>query len=117
VVENGVRETYSARYYNPSTGRFMSRDPEDGQAKDPASLHKYLYANGDPVNRIDPRGHGALVELSLQTWNAIKASLALEEELTLEREVFLCVARVLEMVIVLDDSVMDTIIDQCVEEL
>jgi RHS repeat-associated protein len=45
-----------ARYYNPATGRFMSRDPEDGYAKDPASLHKYLYAGGDPVNMIDPTG-------------------------------------------------------------
>jgi RHS repeat-associated protein len=32
-----------ARYYNPATGRFLSRDPLDEQAKDPASLHKYLY--------------------------------------------------------------------------
>jgi len=32
VVENGVGETYSARYYNPVTGRFLSRDPEDGKA-------------------------------------------------------------------------------------
>jgi RHS repeat-associated protein len=56
VVENGVRETYSARFYNPATGRFMSRDPEDGKAKDPASLHKYLYAGGDPVNGVDPTG-------------------------------------------------------------
>jgi RHS repeat-associated protein len=59
VVENGVGETYSARYYNPLTGRFLSRDPEDGKAKIPATLHKYLYANGDPVNRIDPRGRDA----------------------------------------------------------
>jgi RHS repeat-associated protein len=51
-----------ARYYNPATGRFLSRDPEDGLPTDPASLHKYLYANGDPVNKIDPRGHGALDE-------------------------------------------------------
>jgi len=52
-----------ARYYNPLTGRFMSRDPEDGKIKDPRTLHKYLYADGDPVNRIDPRGReGALVE-------------------------------------------------------
>jgi len=56
VVENGVRKTYSARYYNPNTGRFMSRNPEDGNANDPQSLHKYLYAGGDPVNRIDPSG-------------------------------------------------------------
>jgi RHS repeat-associated protein len=59
VVENGVREIYSARYYNPQTGRFLSRDPEDGKIKIPATLHKYLYANGDPVNRIDPRGREA----------------------------------------------------------
>jgi RHS repeat-associated protein len=51
-----------ARYYNPTTGRFMSRDPLSGQAKDPASLHKYLYANGDPVNGIDPSGRGAMIE-------------------------------------------------------
>ncbi len=47
-----------ARYYNPSTGRFLSRDPLDGNAINPASLHKYLYANGDPVNVIDPTGRG-----------------------------------------------------------
>ena len=65
VVENGVREIYSARFYNPQTGRFLSRDPEDGNAKDPQSLHKYLYAGGDPVNRIDPHGRGALLEYAI----------------------------------------------------
>jgi RHS repeat-associated protein len=45
-----------ARYYNPLTGRFLSRDPEDGKAFDPASLHKYVYAGGDPLNVIDPSG-------------------------------------------------------------
>ena len=45
-----------ARYYNPNTGRFMSLDPEDGYAEEPASLHKYLYADGDPVNGRDPSG-------------------------------------------------------------
>jgi len=45
-----------ARYYNPATGRFMSRDPLDGNQLDPKSLHKYLYANGDPINRVDPTG-------------------------------------------------------------
>ena len=51
-----------ARYYNPLTGRFMSRDPEDGKSVDPKSLHKYLYAGGDPVNRIDPKGREELLE-------------------------------------------------------
>jgi RHS repeat-associated protein len=47
-----------ARYYNPLTGRFMSRDPKGGVLADPASLHKYLYANGDPVDGWDPTGRG-----------------------------------------------------------
>ncbi len=65
VNENGIREIYSARYYNPATGRFLSRDPEDGKVKDPASLHKYLYAGGNPVNMIDPTGRGDLFETAL----------------------------------------------------
>jgi RHS repeat-associated protein len=63
VVENGVRKTYSARYYNPNTGRFLSRDPKEfkpleskNKPVDSSKLHRYLYAVGDPVNRIDPRG-------------------------------------------------------------
>ena len=57
---------FGARYYNPVTGRFLSRDPEDGDYSDPATLHKYLYASGDPVNRIDPEGRTDLVESFLQ---------------------------------------------------
>jgi RHS repeat-associated protein len=45
-----------ARYYNPATGRFMSRDPLDGHISIPVTLHKYLYASGNPVNRIDRSG-------------------------------------------------------------
>jgi RHS repeat-associated protein len=51
-----------ARYYNPQTGRFLSRDPEDGKILDPATLHKYLYANGDPVNGWDPMGREDMFE-------------------------------------------------------
>ena len=51
-----------ARYYNPNTGRFMSRDPYDGDAKIPGTLHKYLYADGDPVNGRDPSGRDDEVE-------------------------------------------------------
>ena len=63
-----------ARYYNPATGRFMSRDPNNpgstdatGTPIDPRELHKYLYAGGDPVNRVDPRGRAELFEYSLVT--------------------------------------------------
>ena len=58
-----------ARYYNPLTGRFLSRDPNDPQLidanevpTDPKYLHKYLYANGDPINGTDPEGRAAYIE-------------------------------------------------------
>lgn len=47
----------------------MSRDPLDLQLRDsngiptdPKSLHKYLYAKGDPINGIDPSGRGPLLD-------------------------------------------------------
>jgi RHS repeat-associated protein len=49
-----------ARYYNPATGRFLSRDPEDGDPTNPDTLHRYLYVHGDPVNASDPTGRAAL---------------------------------------------------------
>jgi RHS repeat-associated protein len=45
-----------ARYYNPVTGRFLTRDPEPGDPSEPTSLHKYVYARHSPVNWIDPTG-------------------------------------------------------------
>ena len=45
-----------ARYYNPLNGRFLSRYPLDGHTWDPKTLHKYLYAGGDPINAFDPTG-------------------------------------------------------------
>ena len=106
-----------ARYYNPATGRFMSRDPENGKAKDPKTLHKYLYASGDPVNRIDPSGRGDLVELSLQTWNAIKNALAEEEELHMVRKVFQCIAEMLSMIGYEPAELSDWMIEGCIESL
>ena len=46
-----------ARYMNPQTGRFQSADSFEGSLSDPISLHKYLYANADPINNIDPSGN------------------------------------------------------------
>jgi RHS repeat-associated protein len=46
-----------ARYYDQSIGRFRSMDTWQGNSFDPVTLHKYLYANADPVNNIDPTGH------------------------------------------------------------
>jgi RHS repeat-associated protein len=46
-----------ARYLNTTNSRFWSMDSHEGNEKDPLSLHKYLYDEGDPVDRIDPSGH------------------------------------------------------------
>jgi RHS repeat-associated protein len=59
-----------ARYYNPPTGRFMSRDPYDGEPDDPVTLHKYLYAGGNPINAIDPMGWEAIIEYQAQPKNS-----------------------------------------------
>jgi RHS repeat-associated protein len=48
-----------ARYLNPAAGRFLSMDSFGGSASDPISLHKYLYANADPVDKNDPSGNFA----------------------------------------------------------
>jgi RHS repeat-associated protein len=70
---------YRARYYNSLTGRFLSRDPEAGKPADPKTLHKYLYAGGDPVNRFDPRGRET-VENGLLDFNSWKESLEVRAE-------------------------------------
>ena len=45
-----------ARYYDQGNGRFISQDPYAGDNEDPISLHRYLYASSNPVNRVDPSG-------------------------------------------------------------
>jgi len=63
-----------ARWYNPATGRFMTRDPYQGSIYDPASLHRYNYAHANPANFIDPSGRASAAEyVLLNAPNAIKA--------------------------------------------
>jgi RHS repeat-associated protein len=72
-----------ARYLNPASGRFWNMDSAQGNPFDPPSLHKYLYANGDPVNGSDPlglftMGQGTLVHKYI-TWNFLADGLRLNK--------------------------------------
>jgi len=53
-----------ARYHNPGTGRFWTRDSFEGYLGNPASRHGYAYAASNPLNLLDPSGHESLEELS-----------------------------------------------------
>ncbi|GAB4190199.1 MAG: hypothetical protein Tsb002_17950 [Wenzhouxiangellaceae bacterium] len=49
-----------ARYYYPHTARFTQMDSWKGRVCFTITLNKYIYANTDPVNGIDPSGNEAL---------------------------------------------------------
>jgi RHS repeat-associated protein len=59
---NSGFQYHRARWMDSTTGRFTGMDPWEGSAFDPSTLHRYLYAAADPVNRLDPSG-----ELSIGT--------------------------------------------------
>lgn len=46
-----------ARYYNPNTAVFASRDAFDGMLGDVQSLNGYVYCFGNPIIYIDPSGY------------------------------------------------------------
>jgi len=53
-----------ARYYDPGVGRFTQMDTWQGRNSDPVTLHKYLYANVDPANMVDPSGFFSFSEVN-----------------------------------------------------
>jgi RHS repeat-associated protein len=45
-----------ARYYDPATGRFITRDTLSGNLINPLTQNPYIYAGGNPINQDDPSG-------------------------------------------------------------
>jgi RHS repeat-associated protein len=56
-----------ARYYKQDRGRFMTMDPFAGSIDRPTTLHKYMFAAADPVNKIDACGMAETLEYGLLT--------------------------------------------------
>jgi RHS repeat-associated protein len=53
---------YRARYYDPTTGRFLQKDPHPGSVGLPTTiLNPYTYANNNPSNLVDPNGNLAFL--------------------------------------------------------
>jgi RHS repeat-associated protein len=53
-----------ARYYDPQSGRFLSRDAAQGKVDDPLSLDRYAYAHDRPTLLVDPSGNDDCAGLS-----------------------------------------------------
>ncbi|MCY2950429.1 MAG: hypothetical protein NTU53_00430, partial [Planctomycetota bacterium] len=64
---DGEYDPSSSFYYHDKrwrqTHRFVSEDDYEGNIAEPLSLHKYLYASGNPVLGVDPSGRFTEVEL------------------------------------------------------
>jgi RHS repeat-associated protein len=52
-----------ARYYDPSLGRFISKDAFSGSLSDPMSQHDYQYAHVNPVRFTDPTGYSTMGDI------------------------------------------------------
>jgi len=58
----------TSRYYEPSIGRFLTRDTFHGFEDDAIGLNQYVYTKNNPVIFIDPDGHWI--------WIVVQAGLA-----------------------------------------
>ena len=56
----------NARYYNSTTGRFITEDTYIGKYYDPLSLNRYTYCHNNPLRYTNPSGHGLFSSLALK---------------------------------------------------
>ena len=77
-----------ARYLDVRSGRFWGLDGGGGSSFDPVTLHKYLYAGANPVNKIDRSGKDFVdVSISLAIQGTISAAFSGLIEYAITRDV------------------------------
>jgi RHS repeat-associated protein len=62
-----------ARYYDADAGRFINKDPKAGNDQDGQSLHRYVYAQNNPVMMVDPSGLWSLGTFSVGVLQQVAA--------------------------------------------
>ena len=85
-----------ARYYNPATGRFLATDPFQGNLLNPLTLHKYIYIENNPVNRLDPRGTDDAGEVIFIEANATQNEAFAARKLSMTRNALRCAVEALK---------------------
>jgi hypothetical protein len=112
------------------TGRFETMDPgketcctlrasQVGNIFDPRTLHKYVYAANDPVNRVDPTGRDAPEYVfQLEVDIELKSPLGLEMRATghVVGKILACV----DLLLLNEDYAVagiDVLFDACIEEV
>ena len=75
-----------ARFYDPEVGRFLTEDPAEPDLTTPPSLHRYLYAYGNPTYYTDPDGRtSAILQEEIESERQWVESLSPEEQEAWER--------------------------------
>ncbi len=65
---------FGSRYYDPSTGTFITQDDYQGEVDLPISLNRYLYAYANPLRYTDPTGHDPAPNSDTSTSSASTAA-------------------------------------------
>jgi RHS repeat-associated protein len=69
------RVNMAARWYNPGTGQFDSRDTaSNSPVPDAVNANQYAYANVNPLTGTDPSGHGFLSRLKNKVTSTISSA-------------------------------------------
>jgi RHS repeat-associated protein len=53
------------RWYDPATGRFLTPDRAPAATDDSRTLHRYAYAEDDPLDKLDRTGQQSMGEISV----------------------------------------------------